>query len=286
MRAAVSKKHLCTSLVALAFIAPRLSTGAAPASKDASTQLMMTTHAGDGRGTQKQVLALVDKHGVEMAACYDKKLPFVQPSVQQVDFAFDVRDDGTVGTASVALSTLGRTDVENCFLGVIRGLRFADDFGKAQVKLAYPFVVNWPQGSPSTASPASAEVKIVQRPTLTQAQIKKVLDETADKFRICYDRKVMKQRDFALTTQLRMLIEANGVVSRAEIKPTNNSVRDEDVEACLIDVARRTRFPAVEKGGAVNVTLPFDYHPSARADRAQPASQAPGCHSLHAPSPR
>ena len=277
-------RTVCTFLVALTFIAPRLSIGAAPAIASRDQPLILTTHAGEGRGTQKQVVALVDKHAAELLACYDKKLPFLPASVQEVDFSFDVRDDGGVGTTSVTMSTLGRADIESCFTTVIRGLRFPDDFGKAQVKLAYPFVVNWPQGAASTASSMSAEVKLVQRPTLSQAQIKKVLDETADKFRICYDRKVMKQRDFALTMQLRMLIEASGVVSRAEIKPSGTLARDEEVEACIIDVARRTRFAAIDKGGAVTVTVPFDYRSTARPEAASAPAQAPGCHAARAAS--
>lgn len=93
-------------------------------------------------------------------------------------------------------------------------------------------------------------------PSLTPAEIDKVVKSRASHYKACYSKELERKPDLAGKVVVNLSISAEGAVTEVKIDPDRSTLLDEDVSSCLRRQFSKLRFPA--KGGAtVNYPLLF-----------------------------
>ena len=84
-----------------------------------------------------------------------------------------------------------------------------------------------------------------------------------DEFRLCYEKEVNAgQPDLAGRIGTSFVIGVRGRVNKAGIAST--SMKNINVERCVVKVIKRIQFPIQRGGGIVQVTYPFKFSLSGR----------------------
>ena len=93
--------------------------------------------------------------------------------------------------------------------------------------------------------------------TIEKSRLEDAIKQHIDEFRLCYEERTMKggAPDSGKVVTI-FTIGPEGRVTQAGIKST--SLKDPEIETCLVSVLKRTRFPKPNHG-AVEVTYPFEF---------------------------
>ena len=213
-----------------------------------------------------EVASRLAEKQADMAACTDKKLPFMAASLQRVDFSATVRDDGSLALPSVTMSTLGHSGVEACLLGIVKSLHFS--FGRSELRISLPVAVNMPVPADGRRRRHGEARAACEAQT---ADVQAVIGG-AD-FSHC-----AKKLGYAV--QLKLSVEPDGSVGKTEVRADAQMPRDANIDACLTETARRLRFPDRTNGGAVYVPIDFSETSSGPASRQVASRRPEGCRSF------
>lgn len=100
--------------------------------------------------------------------------------------------------------------------------------------------------------------KPLQRGRLPKEQIRRVITRRRAAFRYCYEKRLQKAPTLEGKVVVSFTIQRNGSVAGARI--ASSTMKDAEVEACLLKATSRLRFPK-PKGGTVVVSYPFLFRP-------------------------
>lgn len=92
--------------------------------------------------------------------------------------------------------------------------------------------------------------------------IRRAIDEHRDEFKYCYEKEINAagNSDLAGRIGVRWVIGPTGVVTKAGV--SSSSLKNANVERCVVAVIQRIQFPPVRGGGIAEVTYPFVFKPS------------------------
>mgnify|MGYP002632666945 CR=1 FL=1 len=96
--------------------------------------------------------------------------------------------------------------------------------------------------------------------SLDRSAIDRVIKQHLAQIRYCYQKELQKDPALAGRLEIKFVIDADGAVSRAEVKLS--TLGNEVVEQCILSRILRMRFPAPAGGGIVVVSYPFVFQPS------------------------
>ncbi len=96
--------------------------------------------------------------------------------------------------------------------------------------------------------------------SLDMETIRRVIRRHANEYRYCYEKQLNVKRDLQGKIKVKFTIAGNGSVIAATI--SESSMKDRDVESCLVSKVKRWVFPAPKGGGIVIVNYPFIFKAS------------------------
>jgi hypothetical protein len=96
--------------------------------------------------------------------------------------------------------------------------------------------------------------------TVDREAVRRVFKSHLSEFKKCYEAEYSKNKTLTGKVVLFLEITDESVVKTANIKST--TLKNENVENCLIDKVKTLAFPAAPKGTVETVTYPFVFRPS------------------------
>ena len=90
--------------------------------------------------------------------------------------------------------------------------------------------------------------------------IKKVINENKNQVRYCYEVELQRNQNLEGRVQVKWIIGATGAVAQVVIK--DSSIKNANVENCLIGKIKTWKFPPPAGGGTVEVNYPFVFKAS------------------------
>ena len=116
------------------------------------------------------------------------------------------------------------------------------------------------------AAAAASDVPVpLTKPTITGAlskdEITKVLKRHQNEVRSCYDQALRIKPTLEGKVVVKFIIDGKGDVALAEI--ASDTLNDENLKACMMNVVRSWKFPEPKGGGNVTVTYPWSFKPGA-----------------------
>ncbi len=94
--------------------------------------------------------------------------------------------------------------------------------------------------------------------SMDRGAIAAAIEAHRDEFRLCYEREINAETpNLAGTVKTSFVIGASGRVTEAGVE--SSSIRNSNVEGCVIRVLKRIDFPQPVGGGVVQVSYPFKY---------------------------
>ncbi len=100
--------------------------------------------------------------------------------------------------------------------------------------------------------------QVIQVGNMDAALIDQVVKQHLNQYRYCYQRELQRNHQLSGKVTLKWIIASDGSVSSANVK--RETIGNSAVTRCMLNVARRMRFPA-PKGGIVIVSYPFLFSP-------------------------
>ena len=95
--------------------------------------------------------------------------------------------------------------------------------------------------------------------SLDKTVIQRVMRQKRQAIRYCYEKSLKIDPTMSGKIVVSFVITPEGTVSEASIK--SNTLKNEDIKACLLKVIRSMKFPAPKGGGIVKITYPFVFSP-------------------------
>lgn len=93
--------------------------------------------------------------------------------------------------------------------------------------------------------------------TLSNDQIQKAVNDGAQNFDACYTLGADKSGKLEGTVTVQATVGPNGTVNDASV--SKSTLKNEKVDACVIDAFRRLKFAQPEGGGTVMITYPMKF---------------------------
>jgi TonB family protein len=95
---------------------------------------------------------------------------------------------------------------------------------------------------------------------LPREVIQKVINENKQQIRYCYEVELQRKQDLEGKVGVKWIIAATGMVAKVLI--TESSLKNKNVEECIMAKIRTWKFPAPAGGGIVEVNYPFVFRAS------------------------
>ena len=92
--------------------------------------------------------------------------------------------------------------------------------------------------------------------TIDKKALKFALEKAQPKIHACYAPEKAKDKHLKGVVKVKWQIEADGKAS--DVGVVESSMKNANVEACLVDVIEHLRFPKAQEGPVV-ITYPFDF---------------------------
>jgi len=89
--------------------------------------------------------------------------------------------------------------------------------------------------------------------------IQRIVRRTFPRFRLCYERALLKSPKLAEKITVRFVIDASGDVTSTNVQ--QSSGKDPELEECVGRAFASLKFPRPEGGGSVVVTYPIIFSP-------------------------
>jgi len=102
--------------------------------------------------------------------------------------------------------------------------------------------------------------KVIYKGSLDREEINRVVKRVLSQIKFCYERELAKEPNLEGKLVASWTIAGTGLVSTTSM--TENTMGNKQVEACVLRIIQRLRFPQPQGGGEVYVTYPFVFAPS------------------------
>jgi TonB family protein len=90
--------------------------------------------------------------------------------------------------------------------------------------------------------------------------IKKVIDENKNQIKYCYETELQRDQNLEGRVAMTWVISATGSVATAQVR--ESTIRNGNVERCIVEKIKTWKFPAPAGGGVVTVNYPFIFKAS------------------------
>lgn len=90
--------------------------------------------------------------------------------------------------------------------------------------------------------------------------IKKVIDENKNQIKYCYETELQRDQNLEGRVAMTWVISATGSVATAAVR--ESTIRNGNVERCIVEKIKTWKFPAPAGGGVVTVNYPFIFKAS------------------------
>jgi len=97
---------------------------------------------------------------------------------------------------------------------------------------------------------------------LPREVILKVIRDNANQIRYCYEKELQKDQSLEGRVKIKWVIGATGEVVRAQVQLNETTLKNDAVEACMMEKIKGWRFPAPVGGGLVDVVYPWVFKAS------------------------
>jgi pSer/pThr/pTyr-binding forkhead associated (FHA) protein len=101
--------------------------------------------------------------------------------------------------------------------------------------------------------------KVIYKGSLDREEINRVVKRVLSQIKFCYERELAKEPNLEGKLVASWTIAGTGLVSTTSM--TENTMGSKPVEACVLRIIQRLRFPQPQGGGEVYVTYPFVFSP-------------------------
>ena len=95
--------------------------------------------------------------------------------------------------------------------------------------------------------------------SIDKSAIQRVISRSKNRIRRCYEVELQRNTNIAGRIKVQFIISANGTVVKVKIKST--TLKNSNVERCLVAAIKMMRFPKPSGGGIVEVSYPFVFRP-------------------------
>jgi outer membrane biosynthesis protein TonB len=96
--------------------------------------------------------------------------------------------------------------------------------------------------------------------TLSKDEVTKVLKRHGNEVRSCYEQALRLKPTLAGKIAVKFIVGASGDVLQTEI--ASDTLNDENLKACMLNVVRSWKFPEPKGGGNVSITYPWVFGPN------------------------
>ncbi len=189
------------------------------------------------------------RDSADVRACYSG----VRGLAGRVQVKFVVRPNGRVVDAEAVASTVSPKSVETCLVRAIRGLSLGKLATDKSVEFTMPF--SFDGGGGSAAS--GGELRPQKNGPLAGDILDSVMKPAVPRFTACYDAQARKEPSLAGDVVIRFTIGADGTTRNAKVK--QSTLGNAKVESCMVDVAKKLKFPAERGRKDTRVIYPFRF---------------------------
>lgn len=102
--------------------------------------------------------------------------------------------------------------------------------------------------------------KVIFKGSLSREEIQRVIRRVMSQIKFCYERELAKDPNLQGKLVATWTIQGTGLVSKSRM--AQNTMGNKQVEACVLRIINRLRFPKPKGGGNVFVTYPFVFSSS------------------------
>jgi TonB family protein len=179
--------------------------------------------------------------------CYGKALQRDPNLRGNLIFQVVIGAGGRVDSVKL-LSKTESASFNACAVRQVEALRFPAPYRDRPVTLNHPMTFTPPQGEKRIG-------------ILTSSQVASAFATARGDFKACYDARIEEKPRLAGSITLSLTVAANGTVARIDV--AEDELADPPLRACLLERARRIRFPPPTHGGAAEVRFPLRFNPPA-----------------------
>jgi TonB family protein len=99
---------------------------------------------------------------------------------------------------------------------------------------------------------------VIPQKTLTKDNIRSVINAQRSAIRACYEKVLLREPSLEGRVVVSFTIHPNGAVTEAKI--SSNTLKQAQVEECLLQIISKMQFQPIERGGIVRVNYPFVFN--------------------------
>lgn len=98
-------------------------------------------------------------------------------------------------------------------------------------------------------------------PGRRREDVQAIVQAHRDEARACYDKGLKDHPEIAGKIDVKWTVDPSGNVTDAEIDKAASDILEPSVGQCVVDVIKKLKFNASEKGFETRMHYPFDFHP-------------------------
>lgn len=111
------------------------------------------------------------------------------------------------------------------------------------------------------SGPKSTGGKPSGEPGRTPADIKTIIQLRRDEARACYDKGLESHPGIEGDLTIKWTIDPQGNVTDAAVDTSRSQILEPSVGQCVVDVIKKIKFAASQKGYETRASYPFNFHP-------------------------
>jgi TonB family protein len=120
--------------------------------------------------------------------------------------------------------------------------------------------------------------RILTAGALSKREVRRVIGSNLARFKVCYEKSLDENPTLEGEIAVHFTIAPTGEVARTSVREA--SMKDENVESCILEVMRSLQFPRPPGGGVVTVTYPLRFSNGAREPAPSPPQRCTLCPTL------
>ncbi|MBN1962821.1 MAG: energy transducer TonB [Deltaproteobacteria bacterium] len=202
-------------------------------------------HDGQPGLSPSQTDPIVAQAQETIRSCYDAALEDMPDLKGDLLLQIVIGPQGTVINSKM-LKSLGNRGFDACALAVVNRLKFPVPYKNKSVTL----------NQPMHFTPSVGYEKVGK---LTNSQINGSFAIANNDFRACYDRRLKEKPDLAGFIIVKLNIEADGSVAKANVE--EDTLADAEFTACLLKRIETLHFPRPEFKAGLEISYRLDFRP-------------------------
>lgn len=180
--------------------------------------------------------------------CYEKALKRDPNLRGNLIFQIVIGAGGNVDDVRL-LSKTESASFNACAVRQVQAQRFPAPYKDRPVTLNHPMKLTPPQGDRRVG-------------ILSSSQVASAFATARGDLKACYDARIEEKPSLSGSIVLSLVVAADGAIAHLDV--ADDELEDEPLRICLLDRAKRIRFPPPKYGGAAEVRFPLRFEPPAK----------------------